>query len=384
MIFDDDPVIGAMVLELVRGCGLSAEYFQSAAGAVQIVKDTRPRLVILDIMMPGIDGLSACHAIRANVSTRHVKVLMLSAKSSIVDRQAAARYGADHYLTKPFSVEEFTGIVRRLTGIPAKNFLPGELQLPSPPLILNLLHCGAVLQAGNLWVFLDMGYGTGAWLDAQEYLPDEAWILFTRYDGAATAEVEAGADLLAEGCRVKIGGPDSPDSPLQRLAPRMCRKAPGAALPMLYPQKEDEVQLAPGISLTCRYARHPGASMAYRVETRDKSVVYCPVNEIDPDPKVWRSHEADKFRKFFKGANVLVHGFRRSQEDPKADDGHGTGAWEPIIDMAAEAGVRELILLPQPGVLPPPDLSDRIARNPLSSGFGMHCSAFRLGQRLLL
>jgi hypothetical protein len=153
---------------------------------------------------------------------------------------------------------------------------------------------------------------------------------------------------------------------------------------MLYPQKEDEVQLAPGISLTCRYARHPGASMAYRVETRDKSVVYCPVNEIDPDPKVWRSHEADKFRKFFKGANVLVHGFRRSQEDPKADDGHGTGAWEPIIDMAAEAGVRELILLPQPGVLPPPDLSDRIARNPLSSGFGMHCSAFRLGQRLLL
>lgn len=384
LIFEDDPSIGDMVVDLVKGRGLTAEHFLSAAGAVQIVREAKPRLVIMDIMMPGIDGLSACHAIRSDSATRHVKLVILSSKSSRVDKEAAARYGADGYFTKPFAVGEFLRSLVGLLGLPAKDSPSASPAPPAPPLVLTLLERGAVLQAGGLWVLFDMGAGVARWLESQRCAPQEAWILLSRYDDSSVAELEAAAVLLAAGCRVKLGGPDSPDSPLQRLAPRMCRRSGGAALPLLYPQREGESQLAPGVSLSCRYARHPGSTMAYRVETRARRVVYCPANELDPDARAWRSHEADKFRKFFSKAHILIHGFRRSLNDPRLDDGLGAGAWEPAVDMAAESGVRDLILLPQPGADVPEGLSERLRERSALKGGKPRLSLARGLQRLVL
>lgn len=72
----------------------------------------RPDLIILDIMLPGEDGYAVCRALRSNERTRHIPVIMLSARGEELDRVLGLELGADDYVTKPFSVRELVARVR--------------------------------------------------------------------------------------------------------------------------------------------------------------------------------------------------------------------------------------------------------------------------------
>ena len=71
--------------------------------ALDIATRERPDLVILDMLMPKLDGPAVCRALKADLSTAHVKVIFLTALTQESERQKAMRAGADHFLTKPFS-----------------------------------------------------------------------------------------------------------------------------------------------------------------------------------------------------------------------------------------------------------------------------------------
>ena len=86
-------------------------------GALQAAITEEPDLVILDVMMPGADGLSVCRALKESPRTRHIPVLMLTARSSRADRQAGLDAGADAYITKPFSPQRLVDKVNELLGV---------------------------------------------------------------------------------------------------------------------------------------------------------------------------------------------------------------------------------------------------------------------------
>ena len=73
-----------------------------------------PDVIILDVMMPGIDGLEVCRRLRANPTTQDIPVLMLTAKDEVRDRIAGLRTGADDYLTKPFDFDELLERIRAI------------------------------------------------------------------------------------------------------------------------------------------------------------------------------------------------------------------------------------------------------------------------------
>jgi DNA-binding response OmpR family regulator len=73
---------------------------------VELVTLTRPDLVVLDIMMPKMDGLEALAELKANPDTKDIPVVMLTAKSSDADQWSGWEAGADYYITKPFDLEE--------------------------------------------------------------------------------------------------------------------------------------------------------------------------------------------------------------------------------------------------------------------------------------
>ena len=129
-------------------------------------------------------------------------------------------------------------------------------------------------------------------------------------------------------------------------SPRLTIHSPsaGGRTPLLFPQREGEFQLETGVIAATRYSQHPGLTLAYRVDVQDRRVVYCPAHEIKPDASGWKGHEMSKFRALFYNADVLLHGYRRSLSDPRPDDDLGRGAWEPVVDLAAECGVRQLVL----------------------------------------
>lgn len=372
VIFEDDPFIGNLTGDILRGKGLSVVHYLSGAGVVQMVQQNRPRLVVLDIMMPGMDGLSACRAIRADPSTRHVKIVILTAKDSRQDQEAARRYGADLFLNKPFEPLQFDRAIGAVLGIPSA---PTDAPAPAPPVSVTLLPAGGVLEASGLWVLFDAGRGLQDWLGPRRAPPKECWLLLSRYHKDATLEIGAASALLAAGCRIKAGGPDDPEGSLQRLAPRLCAATPSGRLtPLLYPQREGEFAMAEGVQARAQYAYHPGFTMAYRVDLHGKRVVYCPTHEIKPDSASWQSHEMSKFRSLFAKADLLLHGWRRSLTDPELDDGLGKGAWEPVVDLAAESKVGHLVLFPAPGAFQARDLADRVAKRIASKGLSLRCT----------
>jgi two-component system response regulator MprA len=112
LIVDDDPKI----LSLLRR-GLSFEGYQvttaeDGLGALASARDEPPDLVVLDVMMPGLDGLEVCRRLRAGAED--VPILMLTARDTVPDRVAGLDAGADDYLVKPFAFDELLARVRAL------------------------------------------------------------------------------------------------------------------------------------------------------------------------------------------------------------------------------------------------------------------------------
>lgn len=114
LVIDDQENI----IEFIK-LGLKYEGFfvESAAdGSLGLAAAQRinPDLIILDLMLPGIDGLEVCRRLRANPTTRNIPILMLTAKDDVRDRIAGLDTGADDYLTKPFSFEELVARIRAI------------------------------------------------------------------------------------------------------------------------------------------------------------------------------------------------------------------------------------------------------------------------------
>lgn len=134
LVVDDSPTIRTQLVAALQRCGLdviSAEDGESAlARAQSVVFD----LILLDVVMPGLNGYELCRAIRALPSGRHLPVVMLTSRSSPFDRARGALAGCDTYLVKPVSLKDFYTVVdkslrRRFSAdeIAARGYRPPNL-----------------------------------------------------------------------------------------------------------------------------------------------------------------------------------------------------------------------------------------------------------------
>ena len=109
---EDDASIRDIELYALRSAGLEAEGFTDGAAFWQALQSEKPDLVVLDVMLPGIDGTELLGRMRASTSLRRIPVIMATAKGAEDDRVRALDGGADDYLTKPFSVIELVSRVK--------------------------------------------------------------------------------------------------------------------------------------------------------------------------------------------------------------------------------------------------------------------------------
>ena len=128
LIIDDDPVTCDVVRAYLEHDGHRVVVCRSGTAALDIARQTTPRCVVLDVMLPGRDGFSICEEIRRCGSL--VPILMLSARADEPDRVAGLRLGADDYLVKPFSPGE---LVARVAALLRR----AEIG-PLPPTVLRL------------------------------------------------------------------------------------------------------------------------------------------------------------------------------------------------------------------------------------------------------
>ena len=117
LICDDDDHIRNIVEFSLESEGFSVHVAADGAQALRAVMSEQPDLVILDIMMPGSDGISVCREVKQNPATKHIPVLLLTAKSGKGDREAGLAAGADDYITKPFSPQRLVEKVHGVLGV---------------------------------------------------------------------------------------------------------------------------------------------------------------------------------------------------------------------------------------------------------------------------
>jgi DNA-binding response OmpR family regulator len=107
LVVDDDPTIAEVVTDYLRDAGLDPRHAADGQAALALAEEWSPELVVLDLMLPGIDGLEVCRRLRSGRDGKHpLPVIMLTALGEEGDRVLGLETGADDYLTKPFSPRE--------------------------------------------------------------------------------------------------------------------------------------------------------------------------------------------------------------------------------------------------------------------------------------
>ena len=112
---EDDASIRDIELYALRSAGLEAEGFADGDSFWQTMQSRKPELVVLDVMLPGIDGTELLRRMRNTPALRQIPVIMATAKGAEYDRVQGLDSGADDYLVKPFALEELSARLRVLT-----------------------------------------------------------------------------------------------------------------------------------------------------------------------------------------------------------------------------------------------------------------------------
>jgi len=116
LIAEDEPSILESLDFILKRAGWSIESVTDGEAALTALRRSRPRMVVLDVMLPKRSGFEVLKQIRADDATRDLPVLILTAKGQAQDRRTAEELGADGFVTKPYANAEVVGAVRRLLG----------------------------------------------------------------------------------------------------------------------------------------------------------------------------------------------------------------------------------------------------------------------------
>lgn len=112
LVVDDEPDVRALLRANLKSAGFDVLEASNGAEALSIAKHDLPTVIILDLMMPEMNGIEVCRALRKHPPTSRIPILMLTAKTTEEDKVAGFEVGADDYVTKPFSPRELILRVR--------------------------------------------------------------------------------------------------------------------------------------------------------------------------------------------------------------------------------------------------------------------------------
>ncbi len=156
LVVEDEPLIAGLLRETLSFEGYTPIIAHTGEEAVHIALRETPHLVILDIMLPGMDGFEVVKALRANLKTAHIPVIMLSARHDTADKVRAFEHRVDDYLTKPFNNDELLARIRTQLRHVQENWLHPLTGLPGGVQVERAIL--AMLEQGAPWslLYLDL------------------------------------------------------------------------------------------------------------------------------------------------------------------------------------------------------------------------------------
>jgi len=140
LVVEDDPVLRETLVYNLKGQAFTVEAVQDGLAALEVARSLRPDLILLDLMLPKLDGIEVCRILRREMA---VPILMLTARDDEIDRVVGLEIGADDYITKPFSMRELMARVK--AHLRRQRLLQEEvaISVPQP-------EDSKIIQLGNL------------------------------------------------------------------------------------------------------------------------------------------------------------------------------------------------------------------------------------------
>jgi phosphoribosyl 1,2-cyclic phosphodiesterase len=358
-IVDDDPQILRLQRALLEQAG---HHVWSSTSSVQALTDVpvkRPDCVIIDILMPDLDGLALCKALRAQDSLQDSKFVIVSAKAYEFDRQRAREIGASNYLVKPIDPESFVGQLERvLANRVTASFwgVRGTLPVPGRKSLRyggNTSCVSLSFETDELLVF-DAGSGIKELSNslvarAKERIEAKIFISHPHWDHINALPFFS--PLYIPGNEFEVCGPANGDRGMREL---VGAQMDGVFFPitmrefgahLLFRDLAEETINIGAIKIGTMLLNHPGRCLGYRVDYRDSSVCYVTDNELIP--RGAPRHNAaylERLIDFVRGTDALITDTTYTDAEYVSKAGWGHSSVGQAVDLAHRAEVKSLYL----------------------------------------
>jgi two-component system phosphate regulon response regulator PhoB/two-component system alkaline phosphatase synthesis response regulator PhoP len=199
---DDEPDLLELLKVNLRKAGYRFEGFQEAEGLYRYLSREKPHLILLDLMLPGTDGLEVCRHIRRTEGLAGIPIIMLTARGEESDKVVGLELGADDYVTKPFSVKELVArihaVLRRpVGGEAARRMVIGPLVIDLDKFEVIAGGAKADLTATEFKILQLLASRPG-WVFTRDQILDFLW-------GQEKAVIDRTVDVHIRNLREKLG-----------------------------------------------------------------------------------------------------------------------------------------------------------------------------------
>ena len=354
LVVDADPRTLKLVQQGLEGDDYAISGVLHGPAALRRVGELHPHVMLLDIVLPGLDGLSVCKEIRSRPEYEGLKIIIASAKGYEADRELAREVGADAFLKKPLDPSRLRAqfeqilaskVTLRFWGV------RGSLPTPGPSTVKygGNTSCVELRYPNGRRVIFDAGSGIrglgadiarrGEFLKAQLFLSHFHWDHIQGLPFFAPAYVP--------GNELQILGPRHPNQSLRQIIAGQMNnvyfpvpfKAYGATVD--FHELDERQHDVDGLKFKAFFLNHPGNALGYRVSCGERSLAYVTDNELDPDRP---SDFKERLVRFLDGVDFLIHDASYLDEQYTAKRGWGHPPLSEVVDLAIRAKAKNLLL----------------------------------------
>lgn len=359
-VVDDDPIIVALLTHCLSGVGFEVSSSTTGEAALDRILSRRPDCVILDIMMPGMDGLEVCRRLRAAPQLAGIKIIVISGKAYEPDRRRAFAFGADAFIPKPIESERFAERVLRIVedrihltfwGVRGTLPVPGTKSVHFGG---NTSCVSLSFSRGPLLIF-DAGTGIKALSDhlmATKHARVDAKIFISHPHWDHINALPYFEPLYTRGNSVEILGPCQDHKCVENF---IKEQMDGVYFPITaqdfgarvtYHNLREESFQIDRMSIRTMLLNHPGHCLGYRVDYAKRSICYITDNEIYPgDSGLREEGYVRKLTKFVAGADALIMDSTYTDEEYLRHVNWGHSPLSEVVSLAHQSGVKTLYLV---------------------------------------
>jgi CheY-like chemotaxis protein/phosphoribosyl 1,2-cyclic phosphodiesterase len=367
LVVDDTREIRDLMQTILQTAGYETRVLDGAGELEATLEAWPPDLILCDVLMPGRDGLAVLADLQANPRTRHIPVVLVTAKGFPGDQHAALTAGVAGYFIKPFEVGALLDTVSAVLSSEAGVRVWGCRGAIAAP-----EHAGGrfggntscvelVLPAhatqGRRRIIFDAGTGIRALGNSIFESPVRATLCLTHFHWDHIQGLPFFKPLYQAGNQITLFGPASSDSALHET---IREQMGGAFFPISTEAfsssveyiglQEQEFEID-GLRCATFSAMHPGFTLAYKVHYNNKTFVYCPDNEVSPrfverdaQGRVTLSGEPARLAQWLDGTDVLLHDCQYSVAQYESHRGWGHSPAHTVAALAVCARVKQVVL----------------------------------------